>query len=125
VDEITPEAVWDALWNRRTIAVSNGKIAIWTECQGQPMGQTVEASGEVRIHAWLASARPIQRVTLIRDGEILGWQDVHEAATELELFDHEPPAGAHWYSVTAEAESAPDLQQPVLGHSSPVFVNHD
>ncbi len=122
VNEITPEAVWNALWNRRTIAVSNGKIAIWTDCQGQPMGQTVETNGEVRISAWLSCARPIRRVTLIRDGENLGWQDVNDTTAELELVDPAPPAGPHWYTVTAEAESSPDLSRPVLGHSSPIFI---
>ena len=28
VDEVTPEAVWEALWSRRTLAFSNGKISI-------------------------------------------------------------------------------------------------
>ncbi len=123
VEEITPEAVWDALWNRRTIAMSNGKIAIWTDCQGHEMGKDVKADGDVRIRAWLSSARPIRRVTLVRDGEILGWQDVNAETAELELVDQNPASGSHWYSVTAEADSSPDLPRPVTGHSSPVFIN--
>ncbi len=121
VPELSAAAVWEALWERRTVACSNGKIAIWAECHGAPMGQSVTVDGEVRIKTALAAARPVRRVTLVRDGEILGWQDVNATSAELDLVD-QPAPGPHWYSVTAEGESAPDLQRPVLAHASPIFV---
>lgn len=117
VDEITPEAVWNALWNRRTIAASNGKIAIWT-------GNLVWAKRRVRLRTCLSSARPIRRVTLIRDGEALGWQHVNAKTAELELVDPAPTTNTHWYSVTAEAESSPDLPHPALAHASPLRLPH-
>jgi hypothetical protein len=122
VDEVTPEAVWDGLWNRRTIALSNGKIAIWAECAGQGIGEQVRADGPVKVTAWLSSARPIKRVTLVRDGEILGWREIGGKEAKVELVDENPLSGEHWYSVTAEAESSPDIPRPVLGHASPFFV---
>ena len=122
VDEVTPEAVWDALWNRKTIALSNGKIAIWAECAGQAIGEKVRVEGPLKVTAWLSSARPITRVTLVRDGKILGWREIGGKEAEVELVDENPLAGEHWYSVTAEAESSPDLPRPVLGHASPFFV---
>jgi hypothetical protein len=123
VDEVTPEAVWEALWDRKTIALSNGKIAIWAECGGEVIGEEVHSDGPVCVNAWLSSARPITRATLVRDGEVLGWQEVGTKAAEVKLVDEAPAAGAHWYSVTAEAESSPDLPRPVIGHASPFFIN--
>jgi len=93
----------------------------WTECRAIPMGESLTVGGEVRIRAWLSAARPIRRVTLVRDGEVLNWQDVNARTATLELVD-QPAPGSHWYSVTAEGESALDLQRPVLAHASPMFV---
>ncbi len=122
VDNLTPDAVWDALWSRTTIAMANGKISIWAECDKQPIGSEINTPDPVRVRTWLSAARPITRVTLVRDGEVLGWQPVEAEQAEMELVDAAPPAGSHWYSVTAEAESAPDLPRPILGHASPFFT---
>lgn len=122
VEAFTAEAVWDALWERKTVALSNGKIGIWAQAGDVPIGEGLSASGEVRICAWLSSARDLTRATLVRDGEVLGWQAVAGTTAEIELVDPAPAPGAHWYCVTAEAESSPDLRRPVMGHASPFFV---
>ena len=80
------------------------------------------SEGVVRVKAWLSSARKVRRATLIRNGEVLGWQDTDAETVAIELVDEDAPQGAHWYCVTAEAESSPDLSRPVLGHASPFFV---
>jgi hypothetical protein len=121
VDELTPQAVWDAMWNRRTLAAANGKLAIWAQCKEAGPGQIAQTEAPVRIHAWLSAATRMHRVCLMRDGEPLEWQDLDAPAAELELVDDEPTSGSHWYSVTAEADS-PFHNEPVLCHASPIFV---
>lgn len=124
-DEPTAEGVWKALWNRKTLAASNGKIALWPTVEGAVLGEEVKAAGPVRVRVRFAAARPVTRMTLIRDGEILPWTAVNAANGEIELTDPDAAAGARWYCVTAEGESAPDLQAPVLVHASPFFVNQE
>jgi hypothetical protein len=124
VDEITPDAVWDAMWNRRTVAVSKGKLAIWSQCEGAGPGEEAHVSGPVRIQAWVSCATPLRRVCLIRDGEPLAWQEVSGNSAQIELIDKDATPGEHWYSVTAEAISQ-FHGQSILGHASPIFVQVD
>ena len=121
VEEVTPQAVWRAIRNRRTIAMSNGKVAIYATLDGKPMGEPVTVSGPVRIEARFAAAKTIQRVCLMRDGELLDWQDVGANVAALQLTDEGASPGGHWYAVTAEADSGP-VRPPILAHASPFFV---
>ena len=121
VDELTPQAVWDAMWNRRTLAAANGKLAIWAQCDGAGPGQLAHAEPPVRIRTWLSAATRLRRACLMRDGEPLEWQDLDAPTAELDLVDDETTGGSHWYSVTAEADS-PFHNEPVLCHASPIFV---
>jgi len=119
VKERSAAGLWEALRNRRTLAVSNAKIAIWATVSGHTMGEEVAANGAVRFNVSVASARPVRRVTMIRDGEVLPWTAVNAATATLELRD-DPAPGRHWYVVTAEADSA--YAEAAIGHASPFFV---
>ncbi|MFP4579999.1 MAG: hypothetical protein ACLFQ6_04655 [Candidatus Sumerlaeia bacterium] len=123
VPEISPEAVWNCLRERRTIACSNGKLAIWATMQGKPMGEIMKVGDAVEVEVELASARTIRRVCLLRNGEPVEWQDVNARSARLQLcapfFSPDP----EWYSVTAEGEGTlQDVQ--LLAHASPFFVSH-
>jgi len=122
VNEATPAAIWDALWNRRTIAASKGKIAIWAMCEGAAMGDGITVFGTVRIQVWASSPRKLRRMCLLRDGVPLSWRELDEHVTQVELSDDDAVPGAHWYSVTVEARSQFHAQS-VLAHSSPIFVD--
>ncbi len=107
VAERTNAGVWDAIRAGRTLASANGRIAIWTTIAGQPTGSTVQCGGEVVVSVSVSSARPLRRIALLRDGEILGWQEIDGATWSGELRDPSPSAdGQHWYLVAAQAESA-------------------
>jgi hypothetical protein len=121
VPELTPRAVLEALRERRTVAVSNGKVAIHATLNGVPFGGEVSVQGEVRVRAQLAAAHPVRRAALMRDGEILQWQEVGAREATLELLDPAPEPGRHWYVVTAEADSSA-VHPPALAHASPFFV---
>lgn len=121
VAEPAARGVFDAIRARRTTAMSNGKVAIWAELNGTPMGESTRLSGAVRVQAHLSAATIMQRATLLRDGEALAWQDLGTARAEVELTDPAPPTGAHWYAVTVEAQS-PCQRPPVMAHASPFFV---
>ena len=121
VPEITPRAAFDAIRNRKTVGVANGKVAMWPTLGGKPMGESLTAEGPVRIQVRLSCATSILRACLMRDGTLLDWQEIGAPVAQVELMDNDPPAGSHWYSVTVEAQSAFE-RPPILAHASPFFV---
>jgi hypothetical protein len=122
LSENTPAGVLKAIRERKTLAMSNGKIAIWVDCSGKRMGEEVAARGNVSIRCRLSAARRIRRVCLIRDGVALAWKSVDDTFADIELTDDEVETGTHWYCVTAEGNAW--MNQPlVLAHSSPFFID--
>ncbi len=121
VPEVTPQAIFDAIRERRTVAMSNGKVALWATLEGRPMGSELSLSGPVRVHATMATGYHLRRACLLRDGEPLEWIDLDGRVAAVELTDEAPPPGAHWYCVTVEADSSTG-EPPVIAHASPFFV---
>ncbi len=120
VRERSEAGIWEALRNRRTLAVSNAKMAIWATLEGKGIGEEVTTTAPLRFQVALAAARPIRRVALIRDGEVLPWTPVAAKFAALTLEDKTSAPGRHWYVVTAEADSA--YPEPAIAHASPIFV---
>jgi len=121
VPEATPQAAFDAIRSRKTMGVANGKVAIWSTLEGQPMGESLTVEAPVRVQAQLSCATNILRACLMRDGTLLDWQEIGAPVAQLELVDSDSPPGPHWYSVTVEAQSAFE-RPPILAHASPFFV---
>lgn len=127
VDELSQEAVWEALWQRRTFSVNNAKISLWATLHGRDehdaiLGDEVRTAGPLRFQIQAACPFPLTRVYLQRDGQVIQQQTVQGEHAELELLDESPPAGPHWYVVSAEARSR-FMHQPAVCHLSPFFVN--
>lgn len=121
VKEFSPEGVWEALKSRRTIAVSDAKIAMYATLNNRVFGEEMTVSqSDMVFKVELSSALPLKRLGLMRDGEMLEWLTVNDTTARIELVDKSVERGYHWYSVTAEAESA--YEDAALGHLSPFFV---
>ena len=121
VKDFSPEALWESIKNRKTIAVSDAKIAMYATLNNHLFGEEVAVSkNEMIFNVSLSSARPVKRVCLMRDGELLEWVPVNKSVAQVELYDPDVKKGYHWYSVTCEAESAYGDQ--ALGHLSPFYV---
>jgi hypothetical protein len=121
--EVTPEAVWQCLRERRTIACSNGKLAVWATLNDAIIGEEVTVGDRVRVQVELACARPIRRVCLLRNGEPVDWVPVEAETARMELTTSCFSPDPQWYSVTAEAEGAL-ADVPLLAHASPFFARH-
>ena len=121
VPDFTPQAVFQAIRNRKTLACSNGKIAMFATLNDKPMGESFLVSGSIQIKVWMACATTIRRACLIRDGAVLEWNKIDSSFATIELADTNVSPGHHWYVVTAEAESVP-LRPPIIAHASPFFV---
>lgn len=122
VKERTGAGVMEAIRHRRTVGMADAKIGLWASLNGQPMGSEVTVAGDVSIDVSVACASGIRRACLIRDGELLPWQDVDSTQTAFRLTDPDPPAGDHWYVVTVEADTV--FEDTAIAHASPFFVTH-
>ncbi|MHC4619801.1 MAG: CehA/McbA family metallohydrolase domain-containing protein [Planctomycetota bacterium] len=121
VDELSARAVWKAIRSRKTFSCANGKIALYASIDGKPFGEEFEINGPVKIRTSLASAYPLQRAALMRDGHILKWTKLNGTQAEIDLIDPQPAGGYHWYVVVAQAESA-YKKKPATAFLSPFYV---
>jgi hypothetical protein len=121
VDEVSGEAVFDALRNRRTIACANGKLAMWVHSNGVGMGQVGRGESPVEIKASLASALPIGLVSFWADGRWVRHQVAEPGQTQLSFVDDRAGEGEHYYIVRAETQRSPQSPKgPIIGYSSPL-----
>jgi hypothetical protein len=121
VNDVSPQGVFNAIKTRKTFACSNGKLALFTDCAGSPMGEAVESSTPVRISCRYACAQSVEWLALMRDGEILEKHAGMGRTGEITLIDTEAGPGSHWYVVCAEAVSKVEGLK-ILAQASPHFV---
>jgi len=121
VPEVTPQAVFDALRERRTTGSISGKMAVWLRTSNVEMGQVGSVSQSVRLVAELASARPLRNVRLWRDGEWIAQKSLSANTESVILHDEDVSPGEHCYIVRAEAEPTV-ANLPVVGYSSPIWL---
>ena len=74
-EELTREGVLDALRSRRTYATDGARIWLDVSIDGHPMGSTLERDETAqdrpqRLHVEVAGTAPIERIDLIRSGQI-------------------------------------------------------
>jgi hypothetical protein len=121
VNEPTAEGVWEALRTRKTIATENGKVALWTELQSQPMGETMHGYDWQTVHIRCHSPRRIRRVWLMVNGEEKDSVEVNADQADVTLSAPVRGNGIHWISAVVEADSAYQ-DAPVTAFSSPFFI---
>jgi hypothetical protein len=115
------QSVWEALWNRRTLAGQNGKVALWTTCNGQPMGSEVQGVDTVSVQVQASSARPLRRAALMVNGELGPWTDLEGTSARFELETKYYGPNPAWACVAVEADGAYQ-DSSVLTFSSPHFL---
>ncbi|MDK1031686.1 MAG: DUF3604 domain-containing protein, partial [Planctomycetia bacterium] len=114
--ELTREAVFDALWNRRVYATTNCRIYLEFDVCGAPMGSEIQAKGRRPIRVYAASEVPISRIEIVRSGA--DWQSVAPKQTEV-LFETEDARadGPAWYYARVTRSDGQ------MAWSSPVWVD--
>lgn len=120
--ELTREAVWEALWKRRCYGTTRGRIVLWFELGGEPMGsETVRREGErLDFRLRLVGSNSFEEVTVLKNERPLEtWRDVgDELEVELEdIFTIRPgAAAANVYRVRAVQADGE------IAWSSPIWV---
>ncbi|MHC4875629.1 MAG: DUF3604 domain-containing protein [Planctomycetota bacterium] len=69
--ELTREALWEALQQRRCYATTGERIRVWFEVDGQPMGSELVTNESPQIRFRVAGTQAIERVDLFRGVEII------------------------------------------------------
>jgi len=114
--ELTREAVFDALWDRRCFATMNVRTPIRFEVCGAFMGQSVACDDERAIRLWAASEVPIVRATIMRSGEDWRAIEPNQCIVDWRVEDAGSAASDYYYARIERADGR-------LGWSSPVWVN--
>jgi len=114
---LTRQAIWDALWHRRTYGTTGARILLQFEVNGVSMGGEAPRSGQSEIRIEAMGTAPIRLVELIRNNEVVHrWQDVGEFLS-VEHRDNAPsPVAACYYYVRLTQEDGQ------MAWSSPVWL---
>ncbi len=97
-NELTRDAVFDALKNRRCYATNCERIQLLFTINDSPMGAVLTAPDKLRIHVRASGTREIKRAEVFKNGEITH----HKIGGREELdmyFDENPPDKPAWYYV--------------------------
>jgi hypothetical protein len=99
--ELAPQAIVEALRERRVFATNGSRMALDARAHGKFMGQDVITDGPVELTLRVASPRPVVRAVLLRDGD-----EVHVARGPEARWVDRPSRGFHWYYWRVELEGA-------------------
>jgi hypothetical protein len=126
VRELTGRGVFEALRERRTFACRHGKLALWMETNGRPMGDIASTKRPMEIQVKIASPLPLYRLSLWRDDRYIEHRDVEGGTLEATFTDTDVEAGEHFYFVRAQShqpESHP--AGPIMAYTSPTYLTID
>ena len=124
VSELSGEAIFDALRERRTIACANGKMSLWVQSGPVGMGQVGQGQSPVKIGVSVASPLPLDRISLWSDGRWVQHQEVEERQLDLTFVDDQAGPGEHYYIVRAQTRQSPEYPKgPIIAYASPIWLN--
>jgi hypothetical protein len=92
--ELTREAIWEALWQRRTFGTTGAqRIEVSFSADGFPMGSLYSTDTDPIIRATVRGTQPLQQIEVIKNNEVLS-AFAGEGQTELSLSyrDDSPPS---------------------------------
>lgn len=116
-DELTRAAVWDAMYARRCYATTGTRIVLGFRVNGAIMGSEIEApeDGVNLIEAEVTGTAPLERLELVRDGQVICEKPCRGMAETLTVEDASPE-GAHFYYLRVFQSDGE------MAWSSPVWV---
>lgn len=116
--DLTREALWDAIWHRRTVASTGARIAISLTVEGVPQGSCVATDRFPRIALGVQAGERLLRVELIRHGTVIRTWYPQDPTLAVELTDEQEPSRPDtWYYVRVTGQSGE------MAWSSPVWVS--
>lgn len=117
--ELTREAIWDALWNRRCYATTGRRIYLEVHVDGEPMGSILQGgafTGSHVIEVRVLGEQSLLAVELLRGREPIYVESSYSPSLQFTYRD-EPPAGAANYYYVRVTQSDGEM-----AWSSPIWV---
>jgi len=109
--ELTREAIFEALRARRCFATNGERLVLDVRVNGAPMGAEVAIKNRISVKCRIESPRVIERVTLFRDGKEATRRSVRRRDATL-TFDDRPTPGDHFYYVEIKLKPLPRKPMP-------------
>ncbi len=102
--ELTREALWEALWNRRCYGTTGARIYLTFEVDGYPMGTVIEGSdrSEHAIEVEVIGTRDIEAVFVYRGDEMIRRETTIGLTAHLAFVDKPETPGPHYYYVRVQ-----------------------
>ena len=112
--DLTREAVFDALWNRRCYATSNVRLLLDFSINGVPMGGQLTTDGDLLMRIE-AAAETAVRLEIVENGKVI--ESIDEQTSALTPNLRLPnPRRASWYMIRATRSDGE------MAWSSPIWV---
>ncbi len=119
-DRATPDAIYEAILQRRVYGTTGGRIALGFEAAGQPMGSVLPGAAPRRFQVRAEGSAPLAKVELIHRGKVVDGADPSGFSWEGSLNGPvHPGSGADWHLVRVTQKD---------GHrawSSPIWFEFD
>lgn len=68
--ELTRQAIWEALMERRTIAATGDRMKLWFSINGRPPGSVIAGDGRLDAEVRLVASQPVDRIELVHNGRV-------------------------------------------------------
>jgi len=115
MDRLDRQPLIDALRDRRTYATTGARILLDFTICGIQMGDEGDVS-EVVIRAEIHACEPVEKIEIIRDGEVVCTSVDEFLDKTFEWNDSEVDKGAHWYYLRVSQADGE------VGWTSPIWV---
>lgn len=69
--DLTRESIFEAIWAKRTYALTGDRIEVDFTVDGQPMGASIKAAGQVEVRFDVAGRDEMDVVEIIQDGHVV------------------------------------------------------
>lgn len=119
-DELTRQAVFDALRHRRNYSVFGSRVVLDFRIDGQGMGREVKSPGEPALSVSVVGTAPLREVAVIRDGAILASRKTDSRQVRWEFTDRSFRGNSYYYLRVTQAD-ADEHGNPTRAWSSPIW----
>jgi len=114
--ELTREALWDSLWNRRCYATTGARIILEFSVDGHIMGEEFSTERAPKIKVRVLGTANIQKTEVIRSNKVIFVKRGDGSELQFEFLDGEIGPGLNYYYVRVTQEDGE------MAWSSPVWV---
>ncbi|OGV69812.1 MAG: hypothetical protein A3K19_28835 [Lentisphaerae bacterium RIFOXYB12_FULL_65_16] len=121
--ELTRDAIFEALRNRRNYAVFNARIGVDFRINGHGMGEAIDIEGKPQLTVGVRGTAKLREVAIIRDGAVLRCVEPEETLATFAGADDSFGGSSYYYlRVTqADADEHGNLSQ---AWTSPIWVKN-